>query len=157
MANMNSLPVEIIEKILQYLTYQEMGRVIVVNKCWKSLIEGMLPTVRQLSIKDMGVSCLDEFRLSSTFKGNPLHKSRHLWTMNKKLKGVFLYRLDDNWFISLVPGVLDKGEGYLKSPNSLSAPPESEWKWRRRSSCSHPPRKYFKIKSCGVCCNLLDK
>ena len=152
-----NLPAEIMDMILHYLTYPEMGRVMVVNKSWKSLIEEMLPPVRQLSIKDTGLNCLDEFRLYSTFKGNPLYKSRHLWTVTEKLKGVFLYQLGGKWFVSSVPGVLDRGEGYLKSPNSLSAPPESEWKWCKRGSCSKPPRKNFKIKSCEVCWNLLNK
>ena len=89
-----SLPVEIMEMILQYLTYQEMGRVMVVNKRWKSVIEGMLPPVRQLIIKDTGLNCLDEFWLYSAFKGIPLYKSRHLWTMHGELKGVFLYQMD---------------------------------------------------------------
>ena len=152
-----NLPAEIMDMILQYLTYPEMGRVMVVNKSWKSLIEEMLPPVRQLSINDTGLNCLDEFRLYSIFKGNPLYKSRHLWTMHEKLKGVFIYQLEDNWFVSSVPGVLDKREGYLKSPNSQSAPPETGWKWCKRTSSSQPPRKNFKIKSCEVCWNLLNK
>ena len=143
MSNMRRLPAEIMEMILQYLPYPEMGRVMVVNKRWKSLIEEMLPSIRQLSINDMGLNCLDEFRLYSTFKGKPLYKSRHLWLLNEKLRGVFLYQLDDSWFVSSVPGVLDKGEGYLKSNNKPPAPPETEWKWCQKVPHGHQPKYHI--------------
>ena len=142
-ANMNSLPVEIIEMILQYLTYQEMGRVMGVNKQWKMLIDRMIPPVRQFNIKDMWLNCIGQFGLHSTFKGNPVYVTQYLWLLNEELTGMFLYQLDGYWIVSSVPGVLDEEEGYLKSNNALSTPPDMEWKWCKTGILIKPA---FKIK-----------
>ena len=43
MSTMESLPPELVEKILANLTYKEQGRILTVSKRWNMIIEGLLP------------------------------------------------------------------------------------------------------------------
>ena len=142
MSWINILPEEILLKILSYLTYQDMGRVIVVNKRWRRLVEELLPSVRSLNIPMAKkyvwgkiTKGIDGYRLFATFRGKPAYISENLWTMRNtnmgmgRLKNMFLYQMDGVWYSSFFIGFPDKQEGYLKSHHSSCTPTEILWAW----------------------------
>ena len=90
---MDCLPDELLLEILSYLTYPDMGRVVVVNKRWSRLIDyDLLPTVRSFTITGKTkylvhdgrgnfipecVKGIDTYRLHSTFRGEPVYISQN--------------------------------------------------------------------------------
>ena len=45
---MKSLPDELLENILTYLSYPEQGRLLTVSRRWKRIIEGLPPSTRSV-------------------------------------------------------------------------------------------------------------
>ena len=151
---MDCLPDDMLLFILGHLSYQAQGRLFVVSKRWRRLIEELLPFVRHVIIfgkakyKKEFVKGLDEYSLHSAFRGEPVYISNkkhrlghaldHWWeetydyTMvaeEDRLKRLFLHMMDGVWCASEIPGVMDEKVGYLKSDFTSSTPPEKGWAW----------------------------
>ena len=137
-----TLPDEILMVILSHLTYQDLGRLMVVNTRWERLIEELLPAVRCFNIQNpkkyvwgLVMNGLDKYGLYSEFRGKPSYKSLNLWRMKNntcridKLSNMFLYNMDGVWYSSFVLGEPDTHEGYLQSLTSSSTPQDTPWVW----------------------------
>ena len=80
---MESLPFELVEKILAYLTYHDCRRVLTVSKRWNMVVKGLLPPkivniTGQRKNKSFGGKCksvVGEYNLYSSYKGNPVYIS----------------------------------------------------------------------------------
>ena len=78
---MDSLPSELVEKILAYLTYPERGRILTISKRWNMIVKGLLPPrvvnitgkIRDFGRK--GKAAIGGYNLHSSYKGNPVYIS----------------------------------------------------------------------------------
>eukprot|EP00091_Calanus_sinicus_P006937 TRINITY_DN17763_c0_g1_i1.p1 TRINITY_DN17763_c0_g1~~TRINITY_DN17763_c0_g1_i1.p1 ORF type:complete len:218 (-),score=24.83 TRINITY_DN17763_c0_g1_i1:101-754(-) len=99
---MESLPSELVEKILSYLTYCDCGKVLTVCKRWNMIVKGLLPpTVVIISRQregneGKGNAAVEKYNLYSSYRGNPVYISnctRKIWTGNIRS----MLRMHESW------------------------------------------------------------
>ena len=159
MSIMESLPPELVEKILANMTYQDQGRILTVNKRWKMIIEGLLPprvvniTMKTRGFGRKGKAAIGGYNLYSSYKGNPVYISdcthkiqtgirdrRHSWMYLFKMEKVWYERCEQRiiaqrdrwrWYVGENVGVVSIYDGFLQSTEDSVNPPEngSAWAW----------------------------
>ena len=101
---MESLPDELLENILTYLSYPEQGRLLTVSRRWNRIIEGLLPSTRSVTIRGKrkhgmvwhgkrrhggnSNTAMGGYSLLSCYKGNPVYVSNMAHIKQKRGHGM---------------------------------------------------------------------
>ena len=145
MVSMDSLPNEILRKVMMYLTYGEMGQCLVISKRWQSVLEELLPAT-SLVFSSTGAAAEHWGSLLGLFHLLPDKYLDHPAYVQYSTVGeerLYLFCTGGWWWVGYQLGCSDYASLKVRQ-TTKQTPPEVGW-------------QYFLLRQCAVISLYLEK